>query len=126
MKTLLTTLIILLSGAYCNAQYREGEITIYFKADNSNCRFKANSPIWNELVDVEIDSVIGYSSNEGNAQNNLRLSQERALSVGIELSLYGTSIPIIGRGSTNQFGDEPASNRCAIIYGKRYLKPKQQ
>lgn len=121
MKTILTVIILFLSSALCNAQnYREGEIVIYFKANNTNCRFKADAPIWNELADVEIDSVVGFSSIEGNTKNNLVLSQERALAVGLELNLYGTSIPIIGKGSTNQFGDDPASNRRVIIYCKRY------
>lgn len=121
MKTILTVIILFLSSALCNAQnYREGEIVIYFKANNTNCRFKADAPIWNELADVEIDSVVGFSSNEGNTKNNLVLSQERALAVGLELNLYGTSIPIIGKGSTNQFGDDRASNRRVIIYCKRY------
>lgn len=126
MKTYLMLIILFLSGALYAQDYREGEIVIYFKANNTNCRFKADAPIWDNLVDVEIDSVVGYSSNEGDIQNNLRLSQERALSVGLELSLYGTSIPIIGKGSTNQFGDEPAPNRRVIIYCKRYEKRKQQ
>lgn len=127
MKTILTVIILLLSGALCNAQdYREGEIVIYFKANNTNCRFKADAPIWDKLVDVEIDSVVGYSSDEGDDKSNLILSQERALAVGLELSLYGTSIPIIGKGSTNQFGDEPASNRRVVIHCRRYEKRKQQ
>lgn len=66
-------------------------------------------------------TIIGFASEEGNAEYNLKLSQERAQSVADALIKYGvdaTKLSVEGKGATSEFGTGLDFNRTVQIIEK--------
>lgn len=96
-------------------------IVIEFPYNSSVCNYRVLRELTKNLdylhstqyaVKPKIDSIIGYSSIDGNKKDNLKLSKARAEHVKQKLQ---TKCPIYYKGETKVFG-ELWDNRIVIIY----------